>query len=68
MTEGSLPVTIMGWTLGLVAGTGLDGGGGARWVLEGRGRGFVGVTILLSFNLVPDSSLFRFLGGGLGFS
>lgn len=55
-------------TLGLVAGAGLFGGGGARYALEERGRGLVGVTGLPSFSLAPDSSLFLFLGGGFGFS
>ena len=42
------------------------GGGGARYALVGRGRGLVGVTFLLSFSFVVESSLFLFLGGGLG--
>lgn len=58
--------TIIALTLGFVAGAGLYGGGGARYALEVRG--LVGVTGLLSFSLVPDSSLFLFLGGGFGFS
>ena len=42
------------------------GGGGARYALVGRGRGLVGVTFLLSLSFVVESSLFLFLGGGLG--
>ena len=58
----------MAFTLGRAAGTGLlAGGGGARYPLAGS-RGFVGVTFLLSFSFVPESSLFLFLGGGFGFS
>ena len=60
--------TIIALTLGLVAGAGLFGGGGARYALEERGGGLVGVTGLPSFSLVPVSSLFLFLGGGFGFS
>ena len=58
----------MAFIFGRAAGTGLlAGGGGARYPLAGR-RGFVGVTFLLSFSFVPESSLFLFLGGGFGFS
>jgi len=60
--------TIIALTLGFVAGAGLFGGGGARYALEGRGRGLVGVTGLPSLSLVPVSSLFLFFGGGFGFS
>lgn len=58
----------MAFTLGRAAGTGLlAGGGGARYPLAGS-SGFVGVTFLLSFSFVPESSLFLFFGGGFGFS
>ena len=68
MTKDVLLDTIIALTLGLVAGAGLFGGGGARYALEDRRGGLVGVVGLPSFSLVPDSSLFLFLGGGFGFS
>ena len=59
--------TMIALTLGFVAGTGLFGGGGARYALEER-TGLLDVTGLPSLSLVPVSSLFLFLGGGFGFS
>ena len=62
-----LPDPTIAFTLALTVGEGLLlGGGGARYALVGRGRGLVGVTFLLSFSFVVESSLFLFLGGGLG--
>ena len=62
-----LPDPTIAFTLALTAGEGLLlGGGGARYALVGRGRGLVGATFLLSFSFVVESSLFLFLGGGLG--
>lgn len=68
ITKDILLDTIIALTLGLVAGTGLFGGGGARYALEGRGRGLVDVAGLPSLSLAPVSSLSLFLGGGFGFS
>ena len=58
----------MALTLGRAAGVGLLlGGGGAQYPLGGR-SGLEDVTFLLSLHFIPESSLFLFLGKGVGLS